>query len=74
VIPHPSPTKEPITSLMIGEQSAGKRLRPFGSVAAYEDAQRDIDRWFHAEWLKLLADKAAKEREIERKFWNGEYR
>ena len=39
----------------------------------YASAKRDLNRWFEAEWQKLLAEKAHREREIERKFWNGDY-
>ena len=64
------------SSLSIGNEAASLKpeLRPFGSMAAYEDEKRQINDWFYAQWLSLLADKAAKEREADRKFWAGEYR
>ncbi len=43
------------------------------SLARHEMAKREVNRWFDAEWQKLLAEKGAREREIERKFWNGDY-
>lgn len=66
---------KPQTAWDIGEAAAASKppLRPFGSLAAHEDAMREVNRWFAAEWQALLAEKRAREREIERKFWNGEY-
>lgn len=56
------------TSMSIGDESRDKLTRPFGWASDREAAMHDVRDWFYAEWLKLLAEKNARERAVERKF------